>query len=110
MLRKANRLTTKQFDEFFATGRRFHSLVCTIAYTPHPTFHGAVVVGKKVHKRAVVRNTLRRRIYGQLYRQVGRSGQTGVFILLTKPSASTLPRKELQQSIESAIATVLKKA
>lgn len=110
MLPKAQRLTTKQFHDFFPTGRRFHSPVCTIVYTPHDTFRGAVVVGKKVHKRAVVRNTLRRRIYGQLYRQIGKKSKTGVFIVLTKPTANLVSRRELQLAVESAIAAVLKKA
>lgn len=110
MLAKTNRLTTTQFDQFFHTGKRFHTKQYTVIYAPHPTFHGAVVVGKKVDKRAVVRNTLRRRIYSLLYRTLKLSGETGVFIVLTKPAITQLTRKELQTQLTQFVATIPKKA
>jgi len=109
MLRKSNRLTKKQFDDYFAVGKRFHFPYCTIIYHPHNTNLGAVVVGKKVSKRAVVRNRLRRRAYAILRQQMKSSVMTGVFIILIKPTLTTLPRKVAALEIKANIAEVQKK-
>jgi ribonuclease P protein component len=78
MLKKADRLGRVDFDTFFKKGRRFHSEYATLVYSPHSTFHASVVIGKKVHKQAVIRNTLRRRIYAQLAGEK-KKGTTGVY-------------------------------
>lgn len=110
MLKKSERLTKKQFDSFFAQGKRFHFPYCTIVYTPQSDgFHGAVVVGKKVAKRAVDRNTIRRRVYSQLYSLVKETGRTGVYIVLIKPGFIALPRSQAAEEIAYAIAGLLKK-
>jgi ribonuclease P protein component len=108
MLKKNERLTKKQFDRFFSSGKRVHSPAFTLLYTPEETFHGAVVVGKKVYKKAVDRNHLRRRLYNALYKEVKDTEATGVFIILTKSEAIGLDFKELRQSIGSVLKTVLK--
>jgi len=108
MLAKRNRLSKRQFDAFFAKGKRFHFPHCTIIYTPHPEFHGSVVVGKKVTKRAVKRNTIRRRVYAQLYQQLKTNNQVGVFIVIVKPSYLTLTRGQAAATIADNIATVKK--
>lgn len=109
MLQKAARLTKKQFDEYFKTGKRWHFPHATIVYTPYSTFHGSVVVGKKLTKKAVLRNTLRRRVYATLQQAHKTTGTTGVFIVLLKPSYVTLPRKAANEEIKQNIATVIKK-
>lgn len=109
MLKKSHRLTKQQFETFFRTGKRLHFAHVTIVYTPYERFHGAVVVGKKVARRAVVRNRLRRRVYAQLYQQLGRLGYTGVYIVLTKPSFASLPRRTAIAELQQAIAAVQKK-
>lgn len=108
MLKKKERLTKKEFDRFFSAGRRIHSPAFTLLYTPNPTFHGAVVVGKKVYKKAVDRNHLRRRLYNALYREVKEVGVTGVFIILTKAGATGLDFSELRQVISDSLKTVKK--
>lgn len=109
MLSKQNRLTKKQFDEYFKTGKRFHFTHCTIIYAPCPTLHGSVVVGKKVAKRAVDRNKFRRRVYDQMRRLLAQADVTGVFIVIPKPAFKSLARKAALADIQSHIATVLKK-
>ena len=109
MLKKSERLTKKQFDTFFAEGKRWHFPHCTIVYSPYPTLYAAVVVGKKVSKLAVRRNTLRRRVYALLHRTLKTAGVTGVFIVLLKPVAITLPRKLFATELANYIAVVLKK-
>lgn len=108
MLARSNRLTVKQFDQYFKTGKRFHFTHCTIVYTPLATFHGSVVVGKKVAKKAVIRNTIRRRVYAQLRLVCQKYEATGVFIILIKPNFIQLSRKDALYDIQEHIAQVIK--
>lgn len=109
MLKKSERLTKKQFETYFKTGKRFHYPHATIVYTSSDSLHCSVVVSKKHLKQAVKRNTLRRRVYGLLYRLIKAQGKTGVFIILMKPTFMSLPRKAAAEEISSYIATLLKK-
>ena len=108
MLKKKERLTKKEFDRFFSIGKRLHSPAFTLIYTPDETFHGAVVVGKKVYKKAVDRNRLRRRLYNALYKVVRETDITGVFIILAKAGATGLDFGELRQTISDTLKTVKK--
>lgn len=103
MLKKKERLTKKEFDRFFATGRRVHTSWSTVIFEKSPTFHGAVVVGKKVHKRAVDRNRLRRRIYSILYRLSREQALKGVYIILTKPAAANATFADLKVEMDKLI-------
>jgi ribonuclease P protein component len=109
MLAKQQRLTKKQFDTYFKTGKRFNFTHCTIIYTPLPTLHGSVVVGKKVAKKAVTRNTIRRRVYAQIRSVCTTHNATGVFIIIIKPAYRQLSRKEALADINAHIAEVIKK-
>lgn len=99
MLKKRERLTKKQFDRFFSSGRRYHSPLFTVVHTPGDDFHGAIVVGKKVFKKAVDRNKLRRRLYNILYRSQCDGGMKGVYIILTKPQAAKASFSELKTTL-----------
>jgi ribonuclease P protein component len=103
MLAKQQRLSRPQFNHHFKIGTRFHSPTSTLIVSPHPTFHGAVVVSKKVSKKAVERNTLRRRAYAQLY-QAALHKNGGVYILILKPSIRVLSRTKQHQAIADVIA------
>jgi len=109
MLAKNQRLSKKQFDGYFKTGKRFHFTHCTIIYTPLSTLHGSVVVGKKVSKKAFTRNTIRRRVYAQLRSVCMAHSATGVFIVIIKPAYSSLARKAALADINEHIASVIKK-
>lgn len=106
MLAKSQRLSRSRFLEFFKTGRRAHTPHFTLVYTPAPTFHGAVVVGKKVYKKAHDRNRLRRRIYGALYRWQQETQASGVFIIVAKPPATSLTQRELAPAVRALLARV----
>jgi ribonuclease P protein component len=109
MLAKNQRLSKKQFDEYFKSGKRFHFTHCTIIYTPLSTLHGSVVVGKKVSKKAVTRNTIRRRVYAQIRSVCSSTNATGVFIVIIKPAYIQLNRKAALADISAHIASVVKK-
>ncbi len=108
MLKKKERLTKKEFDRFFSIGKRIHSPALTLLYTPDETFHGAVVVGKKIYKKAVDRNRLRRRLYNALYKEIKEAGITGVFIILVKSGTIGLDSQEQRQAISDSLKTVKK--
>lgn len=102
MLAKGQRLSREQFAHHFNHGKRFHSPYGTVVVSPFSTFHGAVVVSKKVSKRAVVRNTLRRRAYAQLY-TIAKEQHPAVFIMLLKPTMLTLSRVQQHAALKELI-------
>lgn len=109
MLKKSERVARSDFGSFFKKGKRLHGdhLMATVA--PYPTFHGAVVVSKKVSKHAVDRNTFRRRVYAQLY-TLKKKNFTGVIIVTLKPSFASLTKAEAKIAVESLIVRILKSA
>lgn len=109
MLKKTERLSRTDFNTFFKKGRRHNTEHISVIFTPHPSFHASVVVGKKVHKHAVVRNTLRRRVYGQLY-VLKSLNNTGVFIVILKPSFNTLTKAAGRADLKLLIERIVKPA
>jgi len=109
MLAKSARLSVTEFNQYFKSGKRFHFTHCTIIYSPLDTLHGSVVVGKKVSKKAVTRNTIRRRVYAQLRTVCDTHHKTGVFIIIIKPAYISLSRKVALADINKHIAEVIKK-
>ncbi len=89
MLAKKERLNRTAFDRFFVSGKRYNSPYFQLIYTPYKNFHGSVVVGKKVYKKAVLRNRLRRQVYGVLYRNKT-TLKIGVYICIAKPASTSL--------------------
>ena len=64
MLARINRFTTKLFDRLFRRSKRFRAGPCVFLLSPvRGHARCAVVVGKKVSKKAVTRNRLRRQAY-----------------------------------------------
>jgi ribonuclease P protein component len=66
-------------------------------------------VSKKVSKSAVTRNTLRRRVYAKLGAQSVKK-QTGVFVVVLKPTFAALTRKEAGEEISCLIVKITKSA
>lgn len=108
MLKKKERLTKAEFDRFFKVGKRTHSPTLQIIHAQHDNFHGAVVVGKKVYKRAVDRNRLRRQLYGALYRFHKNNNLKGVFIVIAKPPAKDLNNKEVSPALFEQLSKFVK--
>lgn len=103
MLAKKDRLSRPEFTRFFASGVRHHSEVLTVIYSPDKRLRGAVVVSKKVAKKAHERNTIRRRLYAALERLGKEKGLSGVFIVVTKPPIARLTRLMQHASVESLL-------
>ena len=106
MLKKKERLTKAEFDRNYKEGKRHNSPLLTLVHAPTKDFHGAVVVGKKVHKKAVARNRLRRQLYNLLYRLSRAKNLIGTFIVLTKPKAREADFPTLKQELEQVMGRV----
>jgi ribonuclease P protein component len=109
MLKKYERLSRTEFEIYFKKGKRFHSEQLTVVFVPHTSFHASVVVGKKVSKKAVIRNTLRRRVYGILYTKKQRNIR-GIWIVVLKPSMLLLTKQQAKTQVENLIERVVKTA
>lgn len=103
MLKRKQRLSKRQFDTFFRTGKRLHTPLFQVIYAKTEDFHGAAVVGKKVHKRAVDRNRLRRRVYNILYRLSQDRDLKGVYIIIAKPPAANVNFTAIKQAITALL-------
>lgn len=97
MLSKKERLSREMFNRFFVSGKRFSTDSLNLVYTPRPTLHAAIVISKKVAKKAVARNKLRRQLYA-LVREVMAHGVWIIVVRKTAkiPSRATLKGELLQ--------------
>ena len=103
-MKKSQRLTVAQFDAYFKTGRRHHGTYIQLVHSPTDTFHGAVVVGKKVYKTAVARNRLRRQLYAVLFSAMTKDELSGVFQVLVKPAAKTVAVDVVREELRALLA------
>lgn len=107
MLAKKERLTKKEFDRSFSLGKRIHSPALQIIFHPSFAFHGAVVVGKKVYKKAVDRNTLRRSLYGVLYRFHKEHSLGLTVLVIAKPAIRDLSSKQRREALQEMLQKLL---
>ena len=85
--------------------RYFTVKYITNRYRSNPRF--AVVVSKKVHKSAVGRNRIRRRIYEQLRIDVlPRVKNVDIAVIVTRSEALNLPADELKSSLDAVFTQV----
>ena len=104
MLHKSQRLSRSEFTHYFSLGTRIHDPAITLIYSPGDNFKASVVVGKKVAKKAVTRNTFRRQIYGLLAEYVTRGISSGIYIVITKPAFSVLSKSARTTVIREILA------
>lgn len=105
MLKKKERLNRTEFNRFFSVGKRTHTPYLQIISAPSDVFHGSVVVGKKVYKKAVDRNKVRRQIYNILYQFNKKNQLPRTYIIIAKPAIAgvkyTIFSKVLKKALES---------
>lgn len=109
MLKKANRLNHVSFAKNFATGKRIHNAYTTVIYAPAQGFAAAVVVSKKIYKKAHERNLVRRRFY-TIIRNIIDSNRNikGEYIFIIKPTIKNLSKKEFKSLITLEVGRTLK--
>ncbi len=108
MLKKANRLNHTEFAKYFSVGKRIHDTYSTVIYSPTSTLFCAVVVSKKLYKKAHDRNLIRRRFYEVIRILAKERKITGVYIFLVKPAIKNLTQKDFKSLITLEVGRTLK--
>ncbi len=108
MFKKTERLSRSEFSQYFKAGHKNNFKHLTVVTADINTLKVVVVVGKKVAKSAVKRNKIRRRVYASLYDLLAKGKQKGVFIVIVKPTYTSLPRRVADEFLIGSIAQVLK--
>jgi ribonuclease P protein component len=106
MLQKKERLTRDLFDRSFSVGKRMHTPYMQVIVADSSTFHGSVVVPKKVYKKAVDRNALRRRIYNVLYTHNKQKASAKTIIVIVKPTIVGVPRQSYASTLSELLENV----
>lgn len=107
MLKRENRLSRELFSLTFKQGRRVNKRYINSVYMLNNDFKSVVVVGKKISKKAVQRNLLRRRVYALIKDLKQNSSKTGYFIFLIKPDVVKLTRKNFNEFIKADVKEIL---
>ncbi len=102
---KSQRLNRASFNVYFKSGARRNTPHLTVIFKETNETKTAVVVSKKVFKKAHERNRLRRRIYACL----GKLQPSGmVCIVIAKPAINKLTKKNLLENLAKEITDVFK--
>ncbi len=106
MLPKSARLSRHEFSAVFTRPeKRAHFPEYSLYFSTSPTFKASVVAGKKVAKRAVDRNQLRRAVYGGLQAHLkSETNPTGHYIFILKPPFTKLSKAKRQAVIAGLLA------
>lgn len=107
MLKKTERLNRSVFTEYFKKGKRNNGVYTTIITHPSGSLYGSVVVAKKVSKKAVVRNSIRRRLYGIIDNLKTQKKLTGVYIVIAKPEIIKLNKRQFNELLTEEIGRVV---
>ncbi len=108
MLKKKERLTRALFGRSFSIGKRVHTSHLQIIVAESDTFHGSVVVGKKVYKKAVDRNRVRRQLYAVLYQFSRNKTIPKTYILIAKPSIKDATRNDFATALVEGLEKTVK--
>jgi ribonuclease P protein component len=91
----------------YKNGRAVRSHLLTLKYSPNPRRHDsrfAVVVSKKVHKGAVGRNRIRRRMYEALRQELPRlKTPIDLALIISSSELMTIPPEELHQTLQDLL-------
>jgi ribonuclease P protein component len=98
----------------YRRGKTIRGKFLMVRYAVNPrnkNFHAAVVVSKKVHKSAVVRNRIRRRVF-ECVRQHSELVPPTYDLIFTvfDESVATMPADELEAMVVSQLKSLPKKA
>jgi ribonuclease P protein component len=108
MLPKKNRLNRVDFTDYYKKGRKLNGSVSTLVFTPAEKFIASVVVGKKVSKKAISRNRIRRLGYRQIELWQKQNLTNGVLILIIKPAITSLTRKDQAKALLNDLGLLIK--
>jgi ribonuclease P protein component len=102
MLPKKERLSRSEFNRFIFSGKKISSPSFQLIHAKSVTFHASVVIPKKVERRAVRRNKLRRQMY-DIVRRNKKGGMRGIFIFIARNGIERRSYQEIKNEIEKSI-------
>lgn len=103
MLKKAFRLSkARDVQLVLKRGRAFFSPYFTVKFIRSNNLRTTVVVSKKVSKKAVTRNLIKR-IVREAFRAKLKELKVGDWIVMTKPSLTKLERRDLRGEIDKLL-------
>lgn len=73
---------------------------------PGASYRAAVVVSKKVHKSAVVRNRIRRRVFELIRAEQASLGNVDIVVTIFSEQVATLPAPQLQEQTTALLAKI----
>ena len=102
MLAKKNRLTTKKFQEVFKKGEVIHTplFMGRKMFSVDKNSHFAVVVSKKIARRAVDRNKMRRRVYAEIENILPNISPPIQMIIFLKKEVANLTKKDFRKQLQ----------
>lgn len=106
MLKKIHRINkTRELQRVYRTGKTVHTPALVIKFLPAEKFRTAFVVSKKVSKKAVDRNRIKRAVREEI-RLLAPRLAVGEYMLVAKPSAAkdtnVILRKQLSEALIKA--------
>lgn len=108
MLPRRNRLRAEaDIQHVFRKGRRRHGALMTVHIQPATENRSTVIVGKKISKKAVVRNRLKRRIRDVIRRN--QPARAVDMIVVPKPAAQDASITEIEQEFQEILQQLLSK-
>lgn len=91
----------------YRNGKTVRGPLCAIKYVDNPKrneYRLAVVVSKKVHKSAVVRNRIRRRIYEAVRLEApGMQGAFDIVLTVFSDQVASIPAEEVTKTVRAQL-------
>lgn len=102
MFNKVSRLRkNKEIEQVFKEGKAFYTDLCGLKVKENSLFRPrfAVVVGKKVSKKAVERNLIKRRIRASIKENIEQLNQKFDYVIIAKAGIKNKDQKEINQNL-----------
>ena len=104
MLPQKERLSRELFNRSFSVGKRIHlPYLQLIVDSTSSSFHGSVVVSKKVYKKATDRNKLRRQLYAIMSTFYREHVSKATCIIIVKPNIKEVPRLKIREDLQELL-------
>ena len=93
----------------YKRGQTVRGPLLSLKYSPRKPgskYRAAVVVSKKIHKSAVVRNRIRRRIFEIIRLNQNALGSVDIIVTVFSDQVAELPATELNQQVSAMLAKI----
>jgi ribonuclease P protein component len=108
MLPQKERLTRELFNQSFSVGKRIHlPYLQLIVDDTSNSFHGSVVVSKKVYKKATDRNKLRRQLYAIMSVFYKLNVSKATCIIIVKPNIKDISSLKIREDLQELLKKTL---